>query len=107
MIEHTKEESHEILLRENKDRFVVLPIKFPDVWEMYKKHEASFWTAEEIDLYQDLKDWDSLSKNEKHFITHVLAFLPPATASSMRTWPPTSWKRCKYRKHAASMDFRS
>jgi ribonucleoside-diphosphate reductase beta chain len=74
MIEHTKEESHEILLKENKDRFVVLPIKFPDVWEMYKKHEASFWTAEEIDLYQDLKDWDSLSKNEKHFITHVLAF---------------------------------
>jgi len=74
MIEHTKEESNEILLKENKDRFVVLPIRFPDVWEMYKKHEASFWTAEEIDLYQDLKDWDSLTRNEKHFITHVLAF---------------------------------
>jgi ribonucleoside-diphosphate reductase beta chain len=74
MIEHSKEESNEMLLRENKDRFVILPIKHPDVWEMYKKHEASFWTAEEIDLYQDLKDWDSLNKGEKHFISHVLAF---------------------------------
>merc|ERR1712086_324673 len=44
------------------------------VWEMYKKHEASFWTAEEIDLSQDNKDWDTLSTNEQHFITHVLAF---------------------------------
>ena len=69
-----KEEITEPLLRENKDRFVILPIKYPDIWEMYKKHEASFWTAEEIDLYQDLKDWESLSKNEKHFISHVLAF---------------------------------
>ncbi len=69
-----KEQVDELLLKENKDRFVLLPIKYPDIWEMYKKHEASFWTAEEIDLYQDLKDWDSLTKNEKHFITHVLAF---------------------------------
>src|SRR5436305_14337727 len=74
MIERTKEESNEMLLRENKDRFVLLPIKHTDVWEMYKKHEASFWTAEEIDLYQDLKDWDSLNKGETHFISHVLAF---------------------------------
>ena len=70
MTQHTDEP----ILKENKDRFVLLPIKYPDIWEMYKKHEASFWTAEEIDLYQDLKDWDSLTKNEKHFITHVLAF---------------------------------
>ncbi|HUM47335.1 MAG TPA: ribonucleoside-diphosphate reductase small subunit [Chitinophagales bacterium] len=69
-----KEYHDELLLKENKDRFVLLPIKYPDIWEMYKKHEASFWTAEEIDLYQDLKDWDSLTKNEKHFISHVLAF---------------------------------
>ena len=40
----------EVLLKENKDRFVILPINYPKVWEMYKKHEASFWTAEEIDL---------------------------------------------------------
>ncbi|MFN9496366.1 MAG: ribonucleotide-diphosphate reductase subunit beta, partial [Bacteroidota bacterium] len=64
----------EPILRENKDRFVLLPIKYPAIWEMYKKHEASFWTAEEIDLSQDLKDWDSLNRNERHFISHVLAF---------------------------------
>ena len=66
--------SNEVLLRENKDRFVLLPIKYNDMWQMYKKHEASFWTAEEIDLSSDTKDWDSLNKNEKHFISHVLAF---------------------------------
>ena len=43
----------ELLLRENKDRFVILPIKYPEIWEMYKKCEASFWTAEEIDLSDD------------------------------------------------------
>merc|ERR1712117_962709 len=48
--------------------------KHPQIWEMYKKHEASFWTAEEIDLSQDLKDWDSLSDSERHFVKHVLAF---------------------------------
>merc|ERR1712066_1149886 len=45
-----------------------------EVWEMYKKHEASFWTAEEIDLSQDNKDWDALTQNEQYFIKHVLAF---------------------------------
>lgn len=70
----TNTNEQEILLRENKDRFVLLPIKYPAVWEMYKKHEASFWTAEEIDLSQDQKDWDSLNKGERHFISHVLAF---------------------------------
>lgn len=64
----------ELLLKENKDRFVVLPINYPGIWEMYKKHEASFWTAEEIDLSADLKDWDTLNPGEKHFISHILAF---------------------------------
>ena len=65
---------NEILLQENKDRFVILPINYPKVWEMYKKHEASFWTAEEIDLSGDLKDWAALNDGERHFISHVLAF---------------------------------
>lgn len=65
---------NEILLQENKDRFVILPINYPRVWEMYKKHEASFWTAEEIDLSGDLKDWANLNDGERHFISHVLAF---------------------------------
>lgn len=66
--------SLEPLLQENKDRFVILPIKYPAVWEMYKKAEASFWTAEEIDLSADLKDWENLNDGERHFISHVLAF---------------------------------
>jgi len=64
----------EVLLRENKDRFVILPINYPAIWEMYKKHEASFWTAEEIDLSDDQKHWDNLSDGERHFVSHVLAF---------------------------------
>ena len=64
----------EVLLEENKERFVLFPIKYPRIWEMYKKHEASFWTAEEIDLSPDLKDWARLNDGERHFISHVLAF---------------------------------
>ncbi|SKB38009.1 ribonucleoside-diphosphate reductase small subunit [Daejeonella lutea] len=64
----------EVLLKENKDRFVILPINYPQIWEMYKKHEASFWTAEEIDLSGDLKDWENLNQGERHFISHILAF---------------------------------
>merc|ERR1719230_2457750 len=64
----------EPILAENPDRFTMFPIKYPAVWEMYKKAEASFWTAEEIDLSQDTKDWDKLTDGERHFIKHVLAF---------------------------------
>ena len=65
----------EPILLENKDRFVLFPIEHDDIWKFYKKAEASFWTAEEIDLSQDLKDWEGLNDGEKHFIKHVLAFL--------------------------------
>ena len=65
---------NEILLKENKDRFVILPINYPAIWEHYKRHEASFWTAEEIDLSSDLKDWNNMNDGERHFISHVLAF---------------------------------
>lgn len=70
----SKLEMEEPLLRENKNRFVLFPIQHKEIWEMYKKHEASFWTAEEIDLSQDQKDWDGLSGDEKHFIKHILGF---------------------------------
>jgi len=62
------------LLTPTNDRFVLLPIKYPQIWEMYKKAQASFWVAEEIDLFQDLKDWQTLSPNETYFISHILAF---------------------------------
>ncbi|MBK7359558.1 MAG: ribonucleotide-diphosphate reductase subunit beta [Saprospiraceae bacterium] len=65
----------EPILVENPDRFVIFPIKHSDIWQFYKNSEASFWTAEEIDLSQDLEDWNHLlNDNEKHFIKHVLAF---------------------------------
>mgnify|MGYP005720649377 FL=1 len=65
----------EPILKENKDRFVIFPIKHHDLWEWYKKCEASFWTAEEIDLHQDLTDWKTkLNDDERYFIKHILAF---------------------------------
>lgn len=64
----------EPILTENKDRFVIFPIVHHDIWKYYKQAEASFWTAEEIDLGQDLKDWENLNEGERHFISHVLAF---------------------------------
>merc|ERR1719407_233792 len=67
-------EKNDPLLSDNPQRWVMFPIQYPEVWEMYKKHEASFWTAEEGDLSQDNKDWEKLSDSEQHFIKHVLAF---------------------------------
>jgi len=64
----------EAILKENKDRFVIFPIRHHDIWRFYKQAEASFWTAEEIDLSHDLKDWANLNDGERFFITHVLAF---------------------------------
>ena len=65
----------EPLLKKNKNRFVIFPIQHHDIWEWYKKSEASFWTAEEIDLHQDLSDWSNkLNDDEKYFIKHILAF---------------------------------
>jgi ribonucleotide reductase beta subunit family protein with ferritin-like domain/thiol-disulfide isomerase/thioredoxin len=72
--EYIELEKQDPLLRENPNRWVMFPLKHPEVWEMYKKHEASFWTAEEIDLSQDNKDYDRLSEGEQHFVKHVLAF---------------------------------
>ena len=64
----------ELILKENKDRFVLFPIQYAEIWQLYKKAEASFWTAEEVDLSHDLTDWDRLNPGERHFISHVLAF---------------------------------
>ncbi len=67
--------SLEPILEENPNRFVLFPIQHQDIWQEYKKSEASFWTAEEIDLAQDLVDWDEkLTDDERYFIKHVLAF---------------------------------
>ncbi len=62
------------ILAPSDDRFVLFPIEYHSVWELYKKHMAVFWTAEEIDFQADLSDWEKLSNDERHFISHVLAF---------------------------------
>ena len=65
----------EPMLRENLDRFVLFPIEHSDIWEMYKQEQACFWTAEEIDLAEDLADWENkLNDDERHFLKHILAF---------------------------------
>ncbi|KAJ7370659.1 Ribonucleoside-diphosphate reductase subunit M2 [Desmophyllum pertusum] len=69
-----KEEIGEPLLQDNPNRFVLFPLKFPDIWTFYKKSVASFWTVEEVDLGNDLHDWEKLNSQEKQFISHVLAF---------------------------------
>ena len=64
----------EPILEPSNERFCTFPIKYHDVWEMYKKQMASFWTVEEVDLSEDKKHWDSLNEDEKYFLSHVLAF---------------------------------
>jgi len=64
----------EPLLDPSQDRYCLFPIRDDEIWHMYKKHEASFWTAEEIDLSTDKKDWDSLTNDERYFLEHILAF---------------------------------
>ena len=64
----------EELLKPNPCRFTIFPINYPNLWELYKKAQASNWTAEEIDFNEDMNDWNSLSDNEQHFIKSILAF---------------------------------
>lgn len=68
-------EAEEPLLQENKRRYVMFPIKYHEIWNFYKKAEASFWTCEEVDLSKDLDDWNNkLNDNERYFVSRVLAF---------------------------------
>ena len=66
--------NQEFLLNEEENRYVIFPIQHDQFWDMYKKAEANFWTTEELDLSKDLNDWKKLTKNETHFIKHILAF---------------------------------
>ena len=64
----------EILLTEEQNRLTIFPIKYDNIWDMYKKSLSSFWTSEEIDLSKDLSHFEKLSDNERYFIKHILAF---------------------------------
>eukprot|EP00979_Chaetoceros_neogracilis_P019034 scaffold11627_cov267-Chaetoceros_neogracile.AAC.9 len=93
----------EPLLVDNPGRFVLFPIQNPEVWAMYKQAEACFWTAEEIDLASDLKDWNNLSKNERFFVSHILAFFAASDgivnenlAANFATEIQSSEARCFY-----------
>jgi len=66
--------SDEPLFKENPNRFVIFPIKWPQIWSMYKKALASIWTVEELDLSKDHNDWEKLNENERYFIENILAF---------------------------------
>ena len=73
--ENTTVANEEPILVNNPNRFVLFPIQHDDIWQMYKDQQASIWTAEEIDLSQDLNDWENkLNDDERYFIKHVLAF---------------------------------
>jgi ribonucleotide reductase beta subunit family protein with ferritin-like domain len=74
--QHDNDSDYEPLLTENKRRFVLFPIKYPEIWKMYKQAEASIWHAHEPDLTQDVREWETnmITPDEKHFISHVLAF---------------------------------
>lgn len=73
-LEELLEETHEPILTPNPNRHTVFPIKYQNLWTLYKKAQMSNWTAEEIDFSKDMDDWNSLNENEKHFIKHILAF---------------------------------
>lgn len=64
----------EPILTENPNRFTIFPLKYPDLWELYKKAESSFWTSGEIDFSADSNDWENLNEDEKHFLLNILAF---------------------------------
>ena len=65
---------NEPILTENLDKYTMFPIEYPDIWDMYKRQISLFWTVDEIDLSKDAKDWNSLTADEKFFISHILAF---------------------------------
>jgi len=64
----------ELLLQEDDSRYVMFPLQDQDIWKMYKKQVDCFWRAEEIDLSKDISHWESLTNEEKYFISHILAF---------------------------------
>ncbi|XP_021996962.1 ribonucleoside-diphosphate reductase small chain A [Helianthus annuus] len=72
--EHLNGEEEEPILLEQNQRFCMFPVRYNQLWEMYKKAQASFWTAEEVDLSLDVQQWQNLTESEKQFISHILAF---------------------------------
>ncbi|KAA1096058.1 Ribonucleotide-diphosphate reductase (RNR), small subunit [Puccinia graminis f. sp. tritici] len=103
-------DDQEPLLKEDGHRFVLFPIKLHEIWASYKRAEASFWTAEEIDLSKDMHDWDNkLNADEKHFHqTRPRPSSPPPMGSSNENLIERfQWRGFQWPKHVASTDSRS
>lgn len=94
----------EKILKENPGRFVIFPIEHNDIWEFYQQHQAAFWTAEEVDLTDDIRDWNKLSENEQYFVKNVLSFLPLLMVLLMKTWLRTSIERYSTLKLSSSTE---
>ena len=77
-------------------QLIISPFRYGDIWQMYKKAEASFWTAEEVDLSKDLDDWnDKLKEEERDFVSHVLAFFAASDGQLHSLW--FIWDRQAFR----------
>ncbi len=71
---HCSNDEGEILLKKEANRFVMFPIRYQEIYQKYLDAQSTFWTAEEISLDQDEKDWDKLTKDEQFFIKNVIGF---------------------------------
>jgi len=67
-------DNDELLLKPNSKRYVLFPIIYKDIYDLYKKAESSFWTTQEIDLTKDIDDWEKLTNDEKNFIKNIIGF---------------------------------
>ena len=83
----------DIGIMDNPNRFVLFPIKYESIWKAYKKQQACFWSAEEIDLSLDLKDWVKLDKNEQFFIKNILAFFAGSDGIVLENLGSVEFKR--------------
>ena len=107
MTQATNFDAQEPIHQDTQDRFVLFPIQYEEMWHMYKCAEASFWVAEEIDLADDMIDWEEkLNDNERHFIKHVLAFLRQVMELSTKTWLLILCKTLRFLRRDAFMAFK-
>ena len=82
------DDANELILQKNPQRFVIFPLQAKETWAWYKKSQASFWTAEEVDLAHDMNDWEKLNEDEQYFVKNVLAFFAASDGIVVRTSPP-------------------
>ncbi len=88
----------EKILMENPNRFVIFPIQHNDIWEYYKMHQAAFWTAEEIDLTNDIRDWNNLSENEQYFVKNILSFFAASDGIVNENLAENFYREVQYRE---------